>query len=107
MNSKSGEIFNPFDDDRDRMWAWRLEWAIKQNLDRAEDELGQLQDDFEAILWQSKDASESKYDQEHIADLYKKLVALRRSSEPEGFPAAMTIRSSTLQSLGGALRDPL
>ncbi len=43
MNSKGGEIFYRVDENRDRNRALRLEWVVKQHLDRAEDELGQLQ----------------------------------------------------------------
>jgi hypothetical protein len=54
MNSKDEEILYRLNDDWDWKWALRLNWAIKQHLDRAEDELDQLQDDFEAILCQSQ-----------------------------------------------------
>jgi hypothetical protein len=74
MNSKGVEIFYWVNDDRDRKWAWRLEWVVKQHLYRpgGKDELDQLQQ-FGAALRQCKDARERKYDQEHIADLYKQL----------------------------------
>jgi hypothetical protein len=51
-NSKGEEIIYPVEDDRDRIWARRLEWVVDQHLDRAEDELeqNQLQRDFEAVL---------------------------------------------------------
>jgi hypothetical protein len=48
-------------------------------LDRAEDELDQLQKDFEAVLRQSKDARERKYDQQHMADLNKQLETTHRT----------------------------
>ena len=73
MNSKGEEITYRVDDDRDRIWARRLEWVVDQHLDRAEDELNQLQADFEAVLRQSKEARERKFDQAHIADLYRQL----------------------------------
>ncbi len=43
MNSKGEEIIYPVEDDRDRIWALRLEWVVDQHLDRAEDEQKQLQ----------------------------------------------------------------
>ena len=52
------------------IWTWR----IKHHLDRAENELGKLQDDFEDVLRQSKDARERNYDQERIVDLYEQLA---------------------------------
>ena len=55
MNSKGGEIFYRVNDDRDRKWARRLEWVVKQHLDRAEDELDQRQQEFEAVLRQCKE----------------------------------------------------
>lgn len=73
MDSKGEEITYRVDDDRDRIWARRLEWVVDQHLDRAEDELNQLQADFEAVLRQSKEARERKFDQAHIADLYRQL----------------------------------
>ena len=73
MDSKGEEITYRVDDDRDRIWARRLEWVVDQHLDRAEDELNQLQADFEAVLRQSKEARERKFDQVHIADLYRQL----------------------------------
>ena len=73
MDSKGEEITYRVDNDRDRIWARRLEWVVDQHLDRAEDELNQLQADFEAVLRQSKEARERKFDQAHIADLYRQL----------------------------------
>jgi hypothetical protein len=49
MISAGEEIIYRVDDDRDRIWARRLEWVVDQHLDRAEHEESQLQrDDFEA-----------------------------------------------------------
>ena len=79
MNSMGEEILYRVNDDSDRKWARRLEWVVKQHLDRAEVELDQLQHDFEAVLRQCKDARERKDDQEHIADLNKQLEASHRT----------------------------
>ena len=49
MNAKGEETFYRVDDDRHRKCARRLEWVVKQHLDRAEDELDQIQDDFEQV----------------------------------------------------------
>jgi hypothetical protein len=67
------------EDDLDRRWAWRLEWVVDQHLDRAEDEQNQPQRDFEAVLRQSKQARERKYDQKHISYLNKQLDTARRT----------------------------
>ena len=79
MNSKGEEIIYPVEDDRDRIWARRLEWVVDQHLDRAEDEQKQLQRDFEAVLRQSKDARERKYDQATISYLSKQLDTARET----------------------------
>jgi hypothetical protein len=78
-NSKGEEIICPVDDDLDRIWARRLEWVVNQHLDRAEDEQNQLQRDFEAVLLQSKQAHDRKYDQEHISYLNQQLETARRT----------------------------
>ena len=49
-NSKNEEIVFPVNDDRDRRWARRLEWAIEEHLDRAKADMDQLQTDFEQVL---------------------------------------------------------
>ena len=74
-NSKGEEILFPVNDDRDRQWARRLDWVVERHLDRAEDELDQLQADYIKVLCRSKEASERRYDKEHIADLYTQLEA--------------------------------
>ena len=79
MNSKGEEIIYPVEDDRDRIWARRLEWVVDQHLDRAEDEQKQLQRDFEAVLRQSKEARERKYDQATISYLSKQLDTARET----------------------------
>ena len=79
LDSKGEEIFYRVKDDRDRKWAKRLEWVVKEHMDRAEDELDQLQGDFEDVLRQCKDARERKYDQQHIAALYKQLETAHRT----------------------------
>ncbi len=79
MDSKGEEIIYPVEDDRDRIWARRLEWVVDQHLDRAKDEQNQLQRDFEAVLRQSKQARERKYDQATISYLGKKLDTARKT----------------------------
>ena len=61
------------------IWARRLEWVVDQHLDRAEDEQKQLQRDFEAVLRQSKQARERKYDQTTISYLSKQLDTARET----------------------------
>ena len=73
------EIFYPVNDDRDRQWARRLEWVVKQHLDRAEDDLDELHADYIDVMRQSKEAHERKYDQRHIVDLYKQLDTANRA----------------------------
>ncbi len=77
MHSKGEEIFYRVKDDRDRKWAKLLECVVKQHLDRAEDEMDQLQGDFVALLRQCKDVRERKYDQEIITSHYKQLETAR------------------------------
>ncbi len=48
-------------------------------LDRAEDEQNQLQRDFEAVVRQSKQARERKYDQTTISYLSKQLDTARET----------------------------
>jgi hypothetical protein len=81
MNSKGREIIYRVDNYRDRIWARCLEWVVDQHLDRAKDEHNQLQleRDFEAVLHQSKEARERKYDQEHISYLNEQLETARRT----------------------------
>ncbi len=50
MNSKGEEIIYRVEDDRDQIWARRLELVVDQHLDRAADKQNQLQRDFEAVL---------------------------------------------------------
>jgi hypothetical protein len=50
MNSKGEEIIYRVGDNRDQIWARRLEWVVDQHLDRAEDKQNQLQCDFEAAF---------------------------------------------------------
>jgi hypothetical protein len=78
-NSKGDEIFYPVNDERDRQWARRLEWVIGHHLDRAEDDLEELHADYLAVLRESREAHERKYDQEHIAELNKRLEATNKS----------------------------
>ncbi len=52
---------------------------IKDHLDRAEDDLDQLQSDHESVLRQSREAHERKYDQAYISDLTKRLDAANKS----------------------------
>ncbi len=79
MNSKGEEIIYRVEEDRDQIWARRLEWVVDQHLDRAEDEQNQLQHDFEAVLRQCKQARERKYDQTTISYLNKQLDTARRT----------------------------
>ena len=64
LKNSKGEIFYPVRDDRDREWASRLEWVVGEHLHRAEDDLDQLQADFEGVLRQSKEVHFRKYDQQ-------------------------------------------
>jgi hypothetical protein len=80
MNSKGEEIIYRVEEDRDRIWARRLEWVVDQHLDRAEDEQNQLQHDFEAVLRQCKQARERKYDQTTISYFNKQLDTARRTT---------------------------
>jgi hypothetical protein len=57
-HAKGNEIFYFVIDDRDRQWARRLEWAIKQHSDLAEDDLDELQAEYEDVIRQSKEAHE-------------------------------------------------
>ena len=77
-NSKGDEILYPVNDDRDRQWARRLDWVVERHLDRAEDELEELRADYVDILSRSQRASERRFDQEHIADLYTQLETANR-----------------------------
>ena len=78
-NSKSEEILFPVNDEQDCRWARRLEWVIKEHLDRAEDDLDKLQADYEAVLRRSQEAHERRYDQAYISDLTKRLDAANKS----------------------------
>ena len=51
---------------------------VERHLDRAEDELEELHADYIDVMRQSKEAHERKYDQRHIADLYKQLETANR-----------------------------
>jgi hypothetical protein len=77
---------------RDQKWARRL--VVKQHLDRdrAEDELDQLQQDFEAVLRQCRDARERKYDLDDIADLDKQLETANRTIRALSLFKAATIK---------------
>lgn len=70
---KGNEIFYPVNDNRDRQWARRLEWAISKHCDIAEHDLDELQRDYEKVLRRSKEAHERRYDQQHIAELNARL----------------------------------
>ena len=72
-NAKGNEIFYPVIDNRDRQWARRLEWAIKQHRDLAEDDLDELQAEYEDVIRQSKEAHERNYDKKEIVMLNKRL----------------------------------
>ncbi len=72
-NAKGNEIIYPDIDDRDRQWARRLESAIKLHRDLPEDDLDELQAEYEDVVRQSKEAHERKYDQKEIAMFNKRL----------------------------------
>ena len=55
-----------------------MHWVVERHLDRAEDELEELHADYVDILSRSQKASERRYDQEHIADLYTQLETANR-----------------------------
>jgi hypothetical protein len=46
-----------------------LEWVVDKHLNRAEDNLDQLQANFEGVMLQSKKVHFRKYDQQLIAHL--------------------------------------
>ncbi len=73
--------FYPAIDDRDRQCATRLEWAIKQHRDLAEDDLDELQAEYEVtvIIRQSKEVYERKYHQMDIANFCNGQQATRPS----------------------------
>jgi hypothetical protein len=73
QDAKGNEIFYSVIDDRDRQWARRLEFATKQYRDLAEDDLDELQAEYEVVIRQSKKVHERKYDQKEIAMLNKRL----------------------------------
>ena len=77
--TKGNEIIFPINDERDRLWARQLERVIKEHLDWVEDDLDKLQSDYEAVLRQSREAHERKYDQAYISDLTKRLDAANKS----------------------------
>lgn len=60
-------------------WAMRLEWAIDCHRNIAEDDLEELHADHCAVIRQSKEAHERKYDRHYIADLVKRLEATNKS----------------------------
>ena len=85
LKNSHGEIFYPVRDDRDRLWARRLEWVVENHLDIAEAEQAQLQADFEEVLRTSETVRFRKYDQQRIEHLenwleqaHKRLRAERR-----------------------------
>jgi hypothetical protein len=78
-DSKGDEIFYPVNDGRDRQWARRLEWAINRHRDIAEDDLEELHADHLAVLRESREAHERRHDQEHIAELNKRLEATNKA----------------------------
>ncbi len=53
--------------------ARRLEWAIRQHRDLAEDDLDELQAEYEDVIRQPKEAHERKYDKKEISVLNKRL----------------------------------
>ncbi len=74
-NSKGDKIFYPVTDDRDRQWARRLKYAIDRHREIADDDIVELNSNFSAVLRESKESHERKYDQAYIADLEGKLAA--------------------------------
>jgi hypothetical protein len=81
LNSQGQRDHLPVNDEDDRLWAKRLEWVIEvfeEHLDRdhrAEDSLDKLQSEYEAVLRQSREAHERKYDH----DLPMRLDAVNKS----------------------------
>ena len=86
-NAKGDETFYPVNHNRVRKWARRLEWAIEKYRDIAEHDLDELQRNYEDVLRQSKEAHERKYDQGHIAELYKRLELAKKSLRTHGLCA--------------------
>jgi hypothetical protein len=89
-NSKGYEIFYPVTDDRDRQWARRLGYAIDRHREIAEDDIEELHADFFAVLRESKEPHERKYDQAYIADLEGKLAAASRQCASRAKAAQQT-----------------
>jgi len=77
-NSKNEEIVFPVNDDRDRRWARRLEWAIEEHLDRAKADMDQLQTDFEQVLRRSKEVHFRKYYERRVVELEEMLESAHR-----------------------------
>jgi hypothetical protein len=88
-NAKGDEIFYPVNDNRDREWARRLEWAIGKHRDIAEEDLDQLTEDYVDVIRQSKEAHERKYDQQHIASLYERLERANQRFRAHGLYTSM------------------
>ena len=88
-NAKGDEIFYPVNDNRDREWARRLEWAIEKHRDIAEDDLDRLQTDYEKVLRRSKKAHKRKYDQRHIAELYARLERANQRFRTHGLSTSI------------------
>ena len=88
-NAKGDEILHPVNDNRDREWARRLEWAIGKHSDIAEEDLDQLTEDYADVIRQSKEAHERKYDQQHIASLYERLERANQRFRAHGLYTSM------------------
>jgi hypothetical protein len=63
----------------DRRWAGRLEWVIREHLDRVGDDPDKLQSDYEAVLRKPREVHERKYDQAYISDLTMRLDAANKN----------------------------
>ena len=88
LTSKGKEVVCPVHDEKDRVWARRLEWAIDAHIDRAEAETDQLQTDFEQVLRESKEVrfwpKFQAYAQQRIADLVQQLENAHRRLRDRG-----------------------
>jgi hypothetical protein len=88
-NAKGHEIFYPVNDNSDREWARRLEWAIGKHCDIAKEDLDQLTEECADVIRQSKEAHERKYDQHHIATLYERLERVNQRFQTHGLYTSM------------------
>lgn len=78
LNSKGDQIFYPVEDDNDRSWARRLEWAIDCHRDLAKADLNALQAEFERVLRTSREAVGRSDDRLYIKSLEERLESAHK-----------------------------